>query len=101
MDILFVVPKEAWRLLWFPLNNYEGLRRRFGFTNREMRKKWLSSPTLDEASATDTLYEGITDFANEIEAGGDMDNFVEVVRSIADSVVGVRVGFYPILLINS
>ena len=58
----------------------------------EMHEKSPPSPPLNGAFTTDTSDEGITGFVYEIEDSGDIDKFVGVARSIANSVVGVRVG---------
>ena len=51
----------------------------------------------------DTREDGIIGFVDEIEIGGDVNNWLGTTRLITDSVVGVRVGIFPILinLLNS
>ena len=58
-------------------------------------------PPLDGDSGIDIGGEGITGFTNTCAIGGDIDNEQEVTRSMHHWVVGVRVGLFPILTINS
>ena len=63
--------------------------------------KWPPSPPLDEVSTAETREAGSTYFVDTNEAGGDIDNDEEVTRSVNESEVWIRVGLFPILIINS